>query len=127
MSRRLVPDGLWELVWPLIPRFAPRPQGGGTAPVDDRAVLTAIVYVLTSGCPWRDLPPSFGVAVPTVHRRFQQWTEAGLWDGLHRALPDEAGSRVELEWARAVVDAATVRAERGIADRPEFVQSATGA
>jgi len=32
----LVLDELWELVEPLIPVFAPRPQGGGTAPVDLR-------------------------------------------------------------------------------------------
>jgi transposase len=46
---RLVPDELWALADPLIPVFEPRPQGGGTAPVDARAVFTAIVYVLTSG------------------------------------------------------------------------------
>jgi transposase len=64
LSLRLVPDELWALAEPLIPEFQPRPQGGGTAPLDDRAVFTAIVYVLTSGCAWRDLPPSFGGAVP---------------------------------------------------------------
>ena len=51
MSLRLVPDELWALAEPLIPKFKARPQGGGTAPVDDRAVFTAIVYVLTIGCP----------------------------------------------------------------------------
>ena len=50
LALRLVPDELWKLVAPLIPRFTPRRQGGGTAPVDDRAVFTAIVFVLTSGC-----------------------------------------------------------------------------
>ncbi|WP_155756085.1 transposase, partial [Rhodococcus opacus] len=46
LSLRLVPDALWEIVAPLIPRFVARPQGGGSAPADDRAVFTAIVYVL---------------------------------------------------------------------------------
>ncbi|MFF3129863.1 transposase [Streptomyces sp. NPDC057908] len=50
LSRRLVPDELWELTSPLLPRFKSRPQGGGTAPVDERAVFAAVVYVLTSGC-----------------------------------------------------------------------------
>lgn len=67
---RLVPDELWELVEPLLPPFTPGPQGGGTAPVDERAVFTAAVYVLTSGCAWRHLPLSFGVSAPTAHRRF---------------------------------------------------------
>jgi hypothetical protein len=38
LSQRLVPDGLWELVAPLLPSFNSRPQGGGTAPCDERAV-----------------------------------------------------------------------------------------
>ena len=46
LALRLMPDALWEIVEPLIPRFAARPQGGSSAPVDDRAVFTAIVYVL---------------------------------------------------------------------------------
>ncbi|MEU4763115.1 IS5 family transposase [Actinosynnema sp. NPDC023794] len=113
MSLRLVPDELWALVEPLVPRFTARPQGGGTAPVDDRAVFTAIVYVLTSGCGWRELPPSFGVTVPTAHRRFTEWTKAALWRRLHQAVLDELGSRGEVDWSRAILDAASVRAKKG--------------
>jgi hypothetical protein len=53
------------LAQPLISQFVVRPQGGGTAPVDNRAVFTAMVFVVTSGCALRYLPPSFGVTVPT--------------------------------------------------------------
>ncbi len=113
LSRRLVPDELWELVEPLLPQFSPRPQGGGVAPTDQRAVFTAVVYVLTSGCAWRMLPASFGVSVPTAHRRFTVWTNAGVWRRLHRAVLDELGSRGLIDWSRVVVDAASVRAKRG--------------
>ena len=113
LSRRLVPDELWALAEPLIPGFAQRPQGGGTAPVDDRAVFTAIVFVLTSGCAWRYLPPSFGVTVPTAHRRFTEWTKAGLWRRLLRAVMDELGSQGLIDWSRAVLDGASVRAKKG--------------
>ncbi|MET9588141.1 transposase [Streptomyces sp. NPDC006539] len=70
LSQRLVPDDLWAMVEPVLPSFRSRPQGGGTAPIDQRAVFTAVVYVLTSGCAWRYLPPTFGVSPATVHRRF---------------------------------------------------------
>nr|AIU93877.1 hypothetical protein LRS1606.443 [Rhodococcus sp. NS1] len=70
LSRWTVPDALWEIVEPLLSGFRAWPQGGGRAAIDDRAVFTAIVYVLTSGCAWWHLPPSFGVSVPTAHRRF---------------------------------------------------------
>ncbi|MDL4819312.1 IS5 family transposase [Actinomadura sp. OS1-43] len=113
LALRLVPDELWELAEPLIPAFRPRRQGGGTAAVDDRAVFTAIVYVLTSGCAWRHLPAEFGVSVPTAHRRFTAWTRAGLWPRLHRAVLDELGARGQVDWASAIVDAAAVRAKKG--------------
>jgi transposase len=53
LGQDLVPEGLWKIVEPLIPPQRERPQGGGTWQVDDRAVLTAIVYVLTTGYAWR--------------------------------------------------------------------------
>ncbi|GGJ62340.1 transposase [Streptomyces brasiliensis] len=113
LSQRLVPDGLWGLVAPLLPPVPPRPQGGGTAPRDERAVFTAVVYVLTSGCAWRHLPETFGVSPATAHRRFTAWTKAGLWRRLHRTVLDELGVRGELDWTSAIVDAASVRAKRG--------------
>lgn len=113
LSRRLVPDALWEIVGPLIPRFEARPQGGGTSPVADRAVFAAVVYVLTSGCAWRYLPPSFGVNFKTAHRRFTAWTQAGLWRRIHLAVLDELGGAGDVDWSRAIVDAASVRAKKG--------------
>jgi transposase len=112
---------LWEIVQPLIPAVPPRPQGGGTAVTDDRAVFTAIVFVLTSGCAWRHLPPSFGVSMPTAHRRFTAWTEAGLWPKLHRAVLDRIGAKGEIDWSAAILDAAAVRAKGGSLTGPNPV------
>ncbi|WP_093687587.1 MULTISPECIES: transposase [unclassified Streptomyces] len=92
LSRRLVPDELWELAAPLVPRFTSRPQGGGAGPVEQRAVFAAMVYVLACGCAWRYLPPTFGVLSATAHRRFIASTEAGLWRRLHRAVLDGLGA-----------------------------------
>jgi transposase len=114
LSQRLVPDGLWELAAPLLPSFASRPQGGGTAPLDERAVFTAVVFVLTSGCAWRHLPPTFGVSPATAHRRFSAWSKAGVWRRLHRAVLDELGAHGVLDWTSVIVDAASVRAKRGV-------------
>ncbi len=68
LGQDLVADGLWEIVEPLIPPHRERPQGGGTRYVDDRAVFTAVVYVLTTGCAWRHLTAEFGVLKATAHR-----------------------------------------------------------
>ena len=113
LARRLVSDELWALVAPLIPPVKIRRQGGGMSRVDDRSVFTAVVFVLTSGCAWRHLPPSFGVTVPTAHRRFTEWTQAGLWRRLHQVVLDELGVGGQLDWSRAVLDGASVRARKG--------------
>jgi transposase len=112
LGQELVPDGLWDIVEPLLPPQPERPQGGGTRYRDDRAVFTAIVYVLTTGCAWRHLPAEFGVSKATAHRRFVAWTQAGLWRRLHRAVLDRLGEQAAIDWSRAVVDAASVRATK---------------
>ena len=78
-----------------------------------RAVFTAIVYVLTSGCAWRDLPPSFGVPFQTAHRRFAPWAAAGVFRQLHHAVLDELGSQGAIDWSRVIIDGACVRAKKG--------------
>jgi hypothetical protein len=55
----------------------------------------------------------------TAHYRFVAWTKAGLWRRLHRAVLDRLGEQAAIDWSRAVVDAAGVRAKKGLVDRPE--------
>ncbi|MFE2889495.1 transposase [Streptomyces sp. NPDC059272] len=113
LARDLVPDELWKIAAPLIPPFRPHPQGGGTVPVADRKLFTAVVYVLTSGCARQYLPPTSGTSPATPHRRFAAWTRAGLWRRLHRAVLDDLSARGALDWTSAIIDAASVRTKRG--------------
>ncbi|WP_445519481.1 transposase [Streptomyces sp. NEAU-174] len=85
----------------------------GPPRVTNRAVFTAVAFALTRGCAWRHLPPTFGTSPATAYRRFTVWTEAGLWRRPHRAVLDELGARGEVDWTSAVVDAASLRAQRG--------------
>lgn len=50
LARRPVPDALWDIAGPLIEEVRCAAAGGGTAPIDDRAVLVAIVFVLGNWC-----------------------------------------------------------------------------
>ncbi|RAG81768.1 IS5/IS1182 family transposase, partial [Streptacidiphilus pinicola] len=51
LAERLVPDELWELFRRVVPPTeVVRPQGGGRRRAGDREVLTAIIFVATSGC-----------------------------------------------------------------------------
>ncbi|WP_373308895.1 IS5 family transposase [Streptomyces minutiscleroticus] len=110
---RLVPDELWELFQRVVPPAPTRPQGGGRRRYGDREVLAAIVFVATSGCTWRQLPPSFGPSGPTAHRRFTEWTKAGVWAKLHRLVLDEFGAHGKLDWSRCAIDSVTMRAMKG--------------
>lgn len=70
LVERLVPDELWVLFRRVVPPTeVGRPQGGRRRRAGDRETLAAIIFVATSGCTWRQLPPVFGPAWPTVHRR----------------------------------------------------------
>ncbi|WP_372410490.1 transposase [Streptomyces luteireticuli] len=100
LVERLVPDDLWLLARRAIPATPKRPQGGGRQRVDDREVLAAIVFLAGSGCSWRQLPPVFGVSWQTVHRRFTEWTSAGLWDSLCAMASDRHGTPVRADWTR---------------------------
>ncbi|MHC1595244.1 MAG: transposase [Candidatus Syntropharchaeales archaeon] len=75
-------DEEWELIEPLL--LPPAPTGRPRA--DDRKTLNAILYVLTTGCKWMDLPREYG-SYSTAWRRFRRWQEEGVWDII---LQDEA-------------------------------------
>lgn len=111
---RLVPDRLWEMFQQVAPAAPTRPQGGGRRRYGDREVLAAIVFVATTGCAWRRLPPVFGPSGPTAHRRFTEWSQARVWVGLRGLLGEEpeAEGRAaggEKGWSRYVVDAVAAR------------------
>jgi transposase len=81
--------------------------------VSDRAVLAGIVFVLTTGISWNDLPQElgFGSGV-TCWRRLREWQRIGLWERLHRLVLDRLGQQGLLDWSRAAVDSVSVRAKR---------------
>ncbi|MCR8580051.1 transposase, partial [Streptomyces sp. Isolate_219] len=88
MVERLVPDALWELFQRVVPAAPVRPQGGGRRRYGDRQVLAAIVFVATTGCTWRQLPPGFGLSGPTAHRRLRGLAFSGQVSGrlFHAAI-----------------------------------------
>ena len=51
MAKPLVTDELWAVIEPLLPPMRPKPQGG-RPPIENRAALTGVLFVLKSGIPW---------------------------------------------------------------------------
>jgi len=111
--KELLPEELWTEIAPLLPAHASQPKGGRPW-ADDRDCLRGIVFVLRSGIPWQMLPTeAFGVSGSTCWRRFQEWTEAGIWGEVHRGLLNRLGRLGEVDRSFDVVDSASVRALLG--------------
>src|SRR3954466_1790964 len=92
MARPLLSDELWALVEPLIPKVERRFRFPGRKRIDDRKVLTGILFVLQTGIPWEYLPQEMGCGSGmTCWRRLKEWQEAGVWERLHELLLAKLG------------------------------------
>jgi len=52
-------------------------------------MVEAMVYVLRTGCPWRDLPSLYG-SWSSVYTRWRRWCQSGLWARVLSALARHA-------------------------------------
>ena len=73
-----VPDVLWNRITPLLPSRNRKRKKTGRPRMNDRKAMSAIFYVLRTGCQWNALPRSLG-ASSTIHDRFQEWRKAGVF------------------------------------------------
>jgi len=113
MAAPLLPDGLWERIKPHLPKRNRR-FWGGRPPIDDRKALTGIIFVLKTGIAWEDLPQEMGCGSGmTCWRRLRDWQRAGVWDTIKQLLLDELRAADKLDFSRAAVDSASVRAFGG--------------
>jgi len=102
MEFRELSDFGWGVVRPFLP---PRSRVGRPR-ADDRMVLNGILYVLTTGCRWMDMPLEYG-SYKTAWKRLKKWQEMSIWDRIFRAL---ASIR---EHGIVSVDSSTVEAKKG--------------
>ena len=77
-----VTDRQWRLIEPSIP--PPKP-GGRPREVDMREVVNAILYVVRTGCAWRQLPHDFPRWI-TVYYYFRRFQRDGTWHKIHERL-----------------------------------------
>ncbi|MEI6160828.1 MAG: transposase [Roseococcus sp.] len=99
-------DRQWEALRPHLAREAPQ----GRKLADPRRRMDAILLLLSTDAPWRELPPEYGEA-GTVARHFRRLTHQGLWERLLEALYD-LGPRHPLQQLRRLIFRAARRAYR---------------
>jgi transposase len=115
MAKPLLDDELWKVIEPLLPPAKPRRKRyPGRKPLDNRKVLTGILFVLRSGIPWAMLPKEMGCGSGvTCWRRLREWQEAGVWRKVHVVLLARLRAADQIDWSRAAVDSSSVRALLG--------------
>ena len=97
--RHDISDELWRRLEPLL--LGREGSWGGRAK-DNRKFINAVFWIMRTGAPWRDLPPSYGDWKNT-HRRFCRWRDKGVWENILETLINEP----DFEWL--MIDASFVK------------------
>ncbi|WP_408744018.1 IS5 family transposase [Acetobacter orientalis] len=82
------------------------PLAHGMPRVDDRRVLSGIVYVIRHGLLWKDAPKAYGPH-KALYNRFIRWSRLGVFDRIFVALAEQAGRS-----QRLMIDATHLKAHR---------------
>ena len=99
--------GLFLLSEGQMGRMAPFfPLAHGKPRVDDRRVVSGIVYVIKHGLQWKDAPEAYGPH-KTLYNRFVRWSLMGVFDRIFASL---AGAGAPPE--RIMIDATHLKAHR---------------
>jgi transposase len=110
----IVSDELWVRIEPLLPVVPRRTDHPGRKRLDDRKVLSGILFVLYTGIAWEFLPQELGFGSGmTCWRRLRDWHQAGVWQRLHELLLAELHAAGKLDWSKAVIDSSHIRALKG--------------
>ena len=97
--RHDISDRLWNKIEPHLPGIKGKV---GRIARNNRLFINAVMWILRTGAPWRDLPPSYG-GWKNTHRRFSRWRDRGVWESLLEVVMDEP----DLEWL--MIDASHVK------------------
>lgn len=82
MIRMMLTDSQWERIAPLLPGKAGDPGRSGR---DNRLFVEAVLWLVRTGSPWRDLPEEFG-SWNTAFRRFRRWAEKNVFESVFNEL-----------------------------------------
>ena len=112
MRRFELSDEQWQRVESLLPG---QPGSPGRSGDNNRLFLEAVLWIVRTGTPWRDLPERFG-DWNSVFQRFNRWSKKGVWQRVFDALqePDLEWLMLDATIVRAHVHAAGARKKAGI-------------
>jgi putative transposase len=80
--------------------------------MEARQAMTAIFYILRTGCQWKALPRTLG-APSTVYDRFREWEQAGVFETLWQEGLCEYDVKKGIDWKWQCVDGCMTKAPLG--------------
>ena len=106
------PDALWKLIAPIL---GPEKQPGtvGRPATSNRVIFDAIIFVLRSGCQWQGIPRETYAAGSTVHGRFRQWVQQGVFLHAWQTLLHYYDTEVGIAWKWQALDGVITKAPLG--------------
>lgn len=106
VRRHGVTDRAWGVIGPLL-----APPRTGRPVRDRRQVLDGILWKLSTGAAWRDLPERYR-PWKTVCERIRRWLADGTWDRLLAHVQQHSDAVGEVDWSIVCVDSTIVRAHQ---------------
>ena len=92
------------------------PKSHGKPRVDDRRVLSGIVFVNRNGLRWRDAPAAYGPH-KTLYNRWKRWSDAGVFvrmmEGLSAAQPERRTVMIDATYLKAHRTASSLGVKKG--------------
>ena len=82
------------------------PLSHGVPRVDDRRIVSGIIFVIRNGLRWRDAPREYGPH-KTIYNRFVRWSRMGVFNRIFAALAAKGGKADQL-----MIDATHLKAHR---------------
>ena len=98
---------LWLLSEAQMRRIEPDfPLSHGMPRVDDRRIVSGIIFVIRNGLRWRDAPADYGPH-KTIYNRFIRWSRLGVFNRIFAELAAKGGRP-----DRLMIDATHLKAHR---------------
>jgi len=82
------------------------PKSHGRPRVDDRRVLSGIIFINRNGLRWRDAPREYGPA-KTLYNRWKRWSDKGVFVAMMDGLSAKGAERKTI-----MIDATYLKAHR---------------
>jgi transposase len=113
MPRKPYRSDVTDAQWARIKHFLPHPARTGRPREDEREVLNGILYVLSTGCRWEDMPHDIRASPKTCNRRLLEYQRRRVWQRLVADLMREANRKGMLNFKNCYHDASVVKSKKG--------------